>query len=191
MPAVAGEDVGGEHADVESNDKEDKRNDFENYVDDDEDGGETRKDDDRAFEMVTVEAGEMDDLGGEENSDADRRDVVDGKNNIGDTSCKHGENKEKILGEGFDGVDKAEGDAADAEKDEDVVLGGEETEDDVDEHEDAPDDKPDRRNAIVEAELFGVLLGGFGGCWLGGGGKVLTRVATTRSRNSSSYFFFV
>lgn len=112
--------------------------------------------------MARGEAEKVDDLGGEKGNEADFGGIIEGEDDIGDAGCKHGGEEEVIFREGFGDVEEAEGDAANAEESEKVVVGRDETKNDVDEEKRDPD-----------------------------GGPEEMRMVTIRSRNSSSYFTFV
>lgn len=132
----------------------------------------------------------MDDLGGEENDETELGDVIEGEDDVRDAGREHGEDEEEVFREGTGGIDEAKDDAPDAEKDEEVVFRGEEAEDDVDEHEDAPEDGPDGKDAVIEARLL-ALVGALALARIVMLGKVLARMAAIRSRNYCSYFTFV
>lgn len=144
MPAVGGEDVEGDSDSVEADDEEEERNEGENEVKDDKRSSEPGKGEDGAFVLGTGETEEVDDLGGEENDQTELGDVIEGEDDVRDAGREHGEDEEEVFREGTGGIDEAKDDAPDAEKDEEVVFRGEEAEDDVDKHEDAPEDGPDR-----------------------------------------------
>ena len=89
------------------------------------------------------ETKKVENLGGEEKDEADFGGVVEGEDEVGDAGREHGSEEEIIFWEGSGGVDEAEDDAADAKEGEKVAVRGEKTEDDVDEEESDPDDKPE------------------------------------------------
>lgn len=199
MPAVGGEDVEGDSNGVEPDDEEEERDEGKNEVKYDKRSSEPGEGEDGAFVFGAFEAEEVDDLGGEEDDEAEFGDVVEGKDDVGDAGREHGEDEEEVFREGTGGIDEAEDDAADTEKDEEVVFRGEEAEDDVDKHEDAPEDGPDGRDAVIEARLrvlgrvlrFAALVGALALASIVVLGKVLARMVTIRSRNYCSYFTFV
>lgn len=142
-PTETGEDVHYEREGVEAGDEEEERDERETEVEQDEDGGEAGEGDNRAAGAVASEAEKMDELGDEEGDEAEFGGVVEGEDNIGDTSCEHGGEKEIIFREDFGDIKEAEGDTSDAEEGEEIMLGSENAEDDVDEKERKPEGEPD------------------------------------------------
>lgn len=142
VPAITGEDVHSESDGVEADDEEEERDKRKAEVEEDERAGKASEGGDWAAGAVACEAEEVDDLGGEKGDEAEFGGVVEGEDDVGDTSREHGGEEEVISREGFGDVEKAEGDAADAEEGEEVVVGRDEAEDNVDEGERDPEDDP-------------------------------------------------
>ena len=143
VPAITSEDVHSDGDGVEADDEEEERNERKTEVEEDERAGKASEGGDWAVGAVAGEAEEVDDLGGEEGDEAEFRGVVEGEDDVRDTSREHGGEEEVIFWEGFGDVEKAEGEAADAEESEKVVIGRDETEDNVDEGERDPEDDPE------------------------------------------------
>ncbi len=142
-PAKTGEDVHCEGESVEPGDEKKKRDERKTEVEEDECAGKASESGDWAAGAVAGEAEEVDDLGGEEGDEAEFGGVVEGEDNVGDTGREHGGEEEVVFREGFGDVEKAEGDAADAEESEEVVVWREKAEDDVDEGKRDPEDDPE------------------------------------------------
>lgn len=171
-PAVAGEDVESERNGIKSDDEKKQRDEREKEVKDDDGAGEAGEGDDVAVVVGAFKAIKMDDLGGEEDGETEFGGVVEGENNVGNTSGEHGEEQEAVFGEDFGDIDKTGNDTADAKKNEEVVLGSEETKNNVDEEESDPEGRPDGRNVVVKFQA-GFFVRGFG----------RARMVTIRSRN--------
>lgn len=183
VPAITGEDVHSEGDGVEADDEEEERDKRKTEVEEDECAGKASEGGDWAAGAVAGEAEEVDDLGGEKGDEAEFRGVVEGEDDIGDTSREHGGEEEVVFREGFGDVEKAESDAADAEEGEEVVVGRDETEDDVDEGERDPEDDPkwgDFELVPLAFRMAGWIF------WL-----LVFLMGAIRSRNISSYFTFV
>ena len=124
VPAPRNDDVGGEDGDVKGADYIHERGEVEDHVEDDDGGGEEGENENGETEVWPIETGEMDELGDEENDDAEDKSVVDGEDEVGDGGDEEGELEQMVFRKHPEGIEGAEEDAGEFDESEAGAAGG-------------------------------------------------------------------
>lgn len=122
MPMETGDNVEGESNGVEAGDEEKEWGEREKEIENDKDAGGAGESGEVTAVVRWGETEEMEDLGGEENNEAEFRSIIEGKDDVGNASREHGGEEEIVFREDFGDINETEGDTADAEEGEKIAV---------------------------------------------------------------------